>query len=215
MKVKGAFMIRYSSFSVFVARRYVFLTLTLILATGPANGQPLPDTAAFATNTVFASGLGNGLLFSLNWDHRWPIGNDRWMSVSGGFTYYHYHGGAEPTNFPVISVPLQWNWFKGRVHHREHGAGLTYGSGWYGGFGTEGQPLTSQGIYLFAKPIGYRYQKPTGGFFFRLNVLTWVRIIELNELYVEANGYWETPPIFPWAGLDLGYTFRPPKTGTR
>lgn len=182
------------------------LPLLLYLAAYDGIGQPARDTSAFARTTIFASGLGNGFLYSINWDHRWHIRSTRWMSLSGGMTFYP--GSDYPTNFPKISLPVQWNWFRGRTHHREHGAGLTFGSGWYTGWSVDGQPTASQGIYLFAKPIGYRFQRPHGGFFMRVNILAWARIIELNQRYVEAYGYWETPPIFPWLGLDLGYTFR-------
>ncbi len=128
------------------------------------------------------------------------------MSASAGMTFYP--GSEIATGYPLISIPMQWNWFRGRTHHREHGAGITYGSGWYGGWSRDDDPLASQGIYLFAKPIGYRYQRENGGLFLRVNVLAWVRIIELNRRYVEAHGFWETPPIFPWLGLDIGYTFK-------
>lgn len=175
--------------------------------------QSIPDSTAFAKNTIFASALGNGLLYSVNWDRCWHIHSTRWISLSGGLTFLP--GSDYPTNFSKISVPFQFNYFRGRDHHREHGFGLTYGRGWYTGSTNFGEPLASQGIYLFIKPIGYRYQPIKGGFFFRLNLLAWSRVIEFNRKYVEEYGYWETPPIFPWMGLDLGYTFRPRKTGTR
>lgn len=129
------------------------------------------------------------------------------MSVSGGFTFYP--GSDYPTNFPKLSIPLQWNWFRGKSHHREHGAGLTFGSGWWTGWSEDGDPIASQGVYVFIKPIGYRFQQNNGGFFLRVNLLAWTRVAELNRRYAEAYGvFLKTPPVFPWIGMDVGYTFR-------
>lgn len=186
----------------------LLLPILFCLVTDSAICQAPGDTLNHARTTVFVSALGNGGLYSVNWDRRWPVGTKKWMSVSGGFTYFRYPGSDSPTNVSQISLPVQWNWFKGQVHHREHGAGLTFGRGWFTGSTYFGERLVSNGIYLFAKPFGYRYQLDLGGFFFRAYALAWVRIIELNRRYVEEYGFWETPPVFPWVGFDLGYTFR-------
>lgn len=182
------------------------LPALLCFAAFDGMGQSARDTVEFARTTVFASGLGNGLYYSIGIDHRWRSARESWMSLSVGATYVPDNRGT--LNVPKYSLPIQWNWFRGQSHHREHGAGLTFGSGWYAGSGSGDGPLASNGIYLFAKPIGYRFQRPHGGFFLRVNILAWARIIELNRRYVEEHGYWETPPIFPWVGFDLGYTFR-------
>lgn len=190
-----------------LTKRLAFL-LAFMLSLAPevtAEWQQKGDSLTYAQKAVFGSVLGNGLLYSFNWDQRWHLGGSRWMSLSAGVTFRP--GGEEPTNFPAFSLPLQWNWFRGFIHHREHGAGLTFGSGWYTGTSVDNDPVASQGIYLFAKPIGYRYQRSENGLFLRFNLLAWARIVEFNDSYVDAYGYWETPPIFPWIGLDIGYSF--------
>ena len=186
--------------------RLLILGMLVGADVGSAFSQTMVDTSYTCQNTVFVSGLGNGLLYSISWDNSWPIGNNRHWSVSVGGSYVP--SGYESTNFPIISIPVQMNWYRGRNHNREHGVGLSYGSGWYGGYSIDGQPIASQGLYLFTKPIGYGYQGRNGGFFFRLNLLAWARIVEFNRSYVEAYDYWESPPILPWLGIDLGYTLR-------
>ena len=186
--------------------RPVLLLLPVIMCLDSI-AQTALDTSALARNTLYASILGNGLYYAVSIDQRWRTKNGRHMSCSVGLTYVP--GDPDVRLTPKFSLPIQWNWFRGISHHREHGAGLTFGSGWYAGSGTGDGPLASQGIYIFAKPIGYRYQRATGGFFLRVNILTLARLIELNQRYVEKYGYWETPPIIPWLGVDVGYTFRP------
>ncbi len=194
---------RYSSLTRSVR---VFLPLLFHLAACDGMAQPPIDTTEYAKTTIFASGLGNGGLFSLNMDRRWRLTGDRGMSLSAGLTYFPVAN--EPVSAHFFSLPCQWNWFKGQVHHREHGAGLTFGSGWYTDGGTRSDPIVSRGIYLFIKPIGYRLQQLDGGLFIRVNLLLLSRIVEFNGRYVEESGYWERPPVLPWFGVDLGYSFR-------
>ncbi|MBL7945509.1 MAG: hypothetical protein JNN32_05550 [Flavobacteriales bacterium] len=185
---------------------HMLLSIFIHIAAFDGMAQPPIDTTEYAKTTIFASGLGNGGIFSFNIDRRWRLTGERSMSLSAGLTYFPLAN--EPISTHVFSLPLQWNWFKGQVHHHEHGAGLTFGRGWFTGSTNFGERLVSNGIYFFAKPFGYRYQRDHGGFFFRAYTLAWVRIIELNRRYVEEYGFWETPPVFPWVGFDLGYTFR-------
>lgn len=184
----------------------VFVPILFHLVAYDGMAQPPTDTTEYAKRTIFASGLGNGGLFSLNLDRRWRLTGDRGMSLSAGLTYFPLAN--EPVSAHFFSLPCQWNWFKGQVHHREHGTGLTFGSGWYTDGGTRSAPIVSRGIYLFIKPIGYRLQQVDGGLFVRVNILLLSKVVEVNSRYVEESGYWERPPVMPWFGVDMGYTFR-------
>lgn len=164
------------------------------------------DTLRFARSTLYASGLWNGLLYSINWDHRLRVGTTKWMSVRGCLIFYP--GSDHPTNFPMLSISLQGSRFRGKNHHREHGAGHPNASGWWTGRSEDGDPVSSQGVHGVVKAVGYRFQPDQGGSFLRVNLLAWTRIAELNRRYAEADGvFLKPPPVFPWFGLDIGYTF--------
>jgi len=89
----------------------------------------------------------------------------------------------------------------------EHGAGLTYGSGWNATTAQGG--IYSEALHLFLKPIGYRYQREPGGLFIRASALLAVKLVEFNEAWAlneSSGGGSESNGI--WFGVDLGYTFK-------
>lgn len=171
------------------------------------------DTNAFAQNTVFFSIGGNGVLYSLNYDRSWRTGGSK-MSASLGFTYLPDAGTVQHGAYS-LSIPAQWNWYHGEKNHVEHGLGLSYLSGW----NSSSEDYTdvvirSQTLDLFIKPVGYRYQRPQGGFFFRFNILLKISLVELNPAWTEHIKDDASPPpqTLPWLGIDLGYSFRPKRS---
>jgi hypothetical protein len=160
--------------------------------------------AAMTGNSVYMGFLGNGWLYSINYDRSWRT-NSIGLSLSVGCAYLPDDpGGPQAAKF---SLPVQINIFHGHSSSMEHGAGLTYGSGWNATTAQGG--IHSEALHLFLKPMGYRYQRETGGLFIRASALLAVKLVEFNEawgLYESSGGGQE--PNGLWFGVDLGYTFK-------
>lgn len=67
-------------------------------------------------------------------------------------------------------------------HHAEVGAGILFG-------------YTGISYFYIISRIGYRYQRPSARFFFR---------IRHTPFFVESEGIYH---YLPWGGISLGYTF--------
>ncbi len=164
------------------------------------------------SNTVYLSLYGQGMLYSVNFDRAWYTATNG-MSVSIGMTYLPDIGSDSPTAPPAakFSVPVQWNWFHGDRSTMERGLGLSLLSGWNSvGEGYDGTgPAHSTSLHAFIKPIGYRLQPKRSGFFLRAYPLVGFKLMEFNDAwrsYIDTNPS-EEESIFPWFGLDLGYSF--------
>ena len=74
---------------------------------------------------------------------------------------------------------------------------------------------------FFTPKIGYRYQRPEGGFFFRLTFTPPIAGINIygntkgqgqsmsdsyNEFFTSAAFFGS--PVFPWGGLSIGWTLK-------
>ena len=133
-----------------------------------------------AKNAIYVELGGNGLLYSVNYDHRF---NTDW-SARGGIMY------ASIDDFSLTIVPLLANYLVGNNHMLEIGAGVAYiginvkvdGEEF---FNVSGSDIAGTGN------IGYRYQNVDGGFVFRIG---------FTPLFSQ-HGF------TPWAGLSLGYAF--------
>lgn len=206
--------------------RALMLVLGLASAMNAA-GQRNVDTSTYARHTVYASILGEGLYFSVNYERRWPVGRG-WMSLSSGLTYvtepsWHLSNdgswsvsgdsySSSNARVPALfSLPIRWNWFSGRKHHREHGVGLALGHAWWAAPGIDGYEadLMSTSLCVSLKPIGYRFQRRDGGVYASIYSLLLVKAIEFNGAwsdYLRSENN-SINPINLWIGLDLGYTF--------
>lgn len=125
----------------------------------------------YCKNAVFFELLGPGVFYSVNYDRR--ISDH--MSLRGGFTTWSLHGilltmlGIE--RLSMTAIPVMVNYITGpmKSSHFEIGAGLmpSFVSG--KAFFTE-EAASSATLLLGIASIGYRYQRPDGGFFFRAAV---------------------------------------------
>lgn len=211
------------------SQRVGFLLAALVTGLTGVLGQRNTDTTGFAKHTVYVSLLGEGLHYSINYEQRWPVGR-AWMSLSGGLAYVNtpsWHLAAEDgwtaswNSYPdpkqqisgaLFSLPFRWNWFSGRTHHREHGAGIVLGHAWWADPGRDGYEadIVSTALCVSIKPVGYRFQKGKGGIYASLYSLLFFKAIEFNSdwsEYLRARNDSEHP-INLWIGVDLGYTFK-------
>ena len=162
-----------------------YLTTTHALAQ-----EALPQRSSskdFARNSIYLEILGNGLLYSLNYDHK--IFDH--LSARIGGMYLGVNESTSDSRVSLLLVPVMANYLVGSGSSRlEIGAGLTLGS--VGGdIDAAGGDFDKGGVAAFTSTIGYRLQPTNGGFLFRIG---------FTPIFT-ANGF------LPWAGLSLGGTF--------
>lgn len=153
-----------------------------------ASVQAQVKSTPYTRNAVYIEGLGNGGLYSLNYDHRFA--ND--LSVRAGFSAWWLGGTNEGFGFGLIALPLTVNYLLGgNGEYLELGWGLVPGI-----FGASltlfGQTSTASQPFIFGTGIiGYRYQPIKSGMIFR---------IDFTPLFTLKG-------LLPWGGISLGYAF--------
>jgi hypothetical protein len=158
----------------------------------PPGPPPPPPRERTATNTLYVEGLGPALLYSVNFDHVFG-------DVAGrvGLEYFsvgatNADGSSASAAFLGIPVSISYLGIGSLTHIFEVGAGATllYFGASVNTLGnkTSGSAVTGLGALI----LGYRYQPPDGGFFFRAG---------LSPL-ISASG-----DFLPWPYLGLGATF--------
>jgi hypothetical protein len=182
-------------------------------------------------NTVYVEAFGQGLYNSLNYDRL--IHTDRKIvhSISAGITYL-------PLSYlEAYGVPVSYNWVFGKSnHHLELGIGfaamfikqkeinVTYGfensDGTYSSVSFIGEQTT---MFNYITPkIGYRFQKASGGFFYRATLNPILPSVNIegrmigSPVYLpneKTNIYYFQESAFfpwlvtPWLGMSFGYSF--------
>lgn len=148
----------------------------------------LPGHAQQSRNAVYFELGGSAVIPSFNYEHRL---NENWYGRAG---LSWVRSASTATNATTYIVPLTASWVNRPAsnHHLELGGGVTIATGdrqdLYGDVesgGTKFSKLLATGI------VGYRYQKPQGGFQFRA-VFT----------PVVGSGVHG-----PWAGVSFGYAW--------
>jgi len=135
----------------------------------------------YSNNTVFFEVFGSGILWSINYDRIFYHQNDFMSSFRIG--YFQAPVGA----LLPLELNCIWNG-KNPACHTEIGFGYT--------------PLVG-GSYKSSKcyiRIGFRYQLPEGGLFFR------VGFIPFYQFPYVQDGFNNTGYFMPWYGFSIGYT---------
>ena len=188
-------------------------TVTLIiLGINVATGQDNTSKENIERNTIYAEAFGQGFCWSLNYDRLINLDKKVINSYSIGLVYV-----PESIEFgdgTYYGIPVSYNWLFGKKnHHLELGLGLTslIVNPYWNDFSTN--------YYVYFTPkLGYRFQRPQGGVFFRATATPMVDILNArtdkseNKTYrnfstfnnVAGLGY----AMFPWPGLSVGYTFK-------
>ncbi|HEY2323268.1 MAG TPA: hypothetical protein VGJ82_10455 [Thermoanaerobaculia bacterium] len=147
----------------------------------------LPAYSQQSRNAVYFELGGSAVVPSINYEHRL---NENWYGRAG---LSWVRSASDGTNATTYIVPLTASWVTRPAsnHHLELGGGVTIAAGdrqdLYGDVGSGGKfsTLLATGI------IGYRYQKPQGGFQFRAAFTP-----------VVGSGV-----AAPWAGISFGYAW--------
>ena len=162
------------------------------------------DSNIIASNSVYIELLGNGVPYSLNFD-RIVVQNPKLkIAARIGISYM-------PTfifSNRIITIPLELTTLVGEgKHFFEFGPGFTFMHQKY----DENDPtvITSvtdptDYVNIYLQPslrFGYRYQKPDGGFLFRLGLLG-ITSIEIEKINIGLDLF------YLWGGISIGYTLR-------
>ena len=125
------------------------------------------------------------------------------LNVSAGFALWHYTSNFSPektTWLPVIPIEFTAIWGRSN-HHLELGTGIVSYLQTVDRIDLETYEVSEEIVFSAFVPfrVGYRYQKPGGGFFYR------VGYTPILNLPVGGRGNWDFEPRF--AGISIGKSF--------
>ena len=206
-------------------KKYLFILIVLIRPL-TSNSQDIDTSKIFHRNTIYLEALGQGLYNSVSFDRLYKIDHKVKTSISAGLTIIPSSG------LFVVATPISYNYLIGQnKHHLELGLGFTpmfIRSGNITASYSDGNSNNvtftgSQNMFFsfFTPKIGYRYQRPEGGFFFRLTFTPPIAGINIygntkgqgqsmsdsyNEFFTSAAFFGS--PVFPWGGLSIGWTLK-------
>ena len=173
-------------------KKYLLHLVTAICISGIIwPGHAIAQQSKQAKNNVYLEFAGNAFFYSFNYEHHMGKNIYGRLGFSFGTVRTELAGGRERKDGTLITIPLMINFLSGEnAHHLELGAGLTPFI--YSEENPDNDIFDVSGsTVLFSSVIGYRYQKPEGGFLFKLG------FTPLTNFKVFA----------PWAGISLGYSF--------
>ncbi len=150
--------------------------------------------AQIAKNTAYMELLGNGGLYSINYDR--ILADAAKYKISSSIGYGLYQRGN------IEGIPFEINVLFGHKHYFELGTGISYIEGL-----TQIEPgclsgAVSSTIYNTYR-VGYRYQKNKKGVFFKVAVIPFVRLYEYEEVFKTDTD----KAFFVSAGAAVGYSF--------
>lgn len=144
-------------------KRLVLALVMFAAAPGPAAlAQP---SAGYTSNGVYFEILGQGLLYSINFDHRFTEN----IAVRAGFSHFTIGFISDVT---ISTIPLMAEYLIGTGdHHLEIGLGAVPIYGRISGdlFGSS-EGTTGAWVIVATATVGYRYQPVREGFLFRIGV---------------------------------------------
>lgn len=131
------------------------------------------DSIVTTKNAIFLELGGNGIFYSLNYDRLFPISEKVNISSRVGI---HYTNGFPLEFYRTMAVPIEVSGLYS-IHQNKHfieiGAGITY---------LNNHDLfvnQTENILACSFRAGYRFQNPSGGFFFKIG------FVPLYDFYVE------------------------------
>lgn len=185
MKTKNPFSLLFAAF--------------LLLAATASYAQAPPEPVR--RNTFFLELGGNGMFYSLNYD-RILLNRESWkLAGRVGAMYVPPLGGG---NRQMVGGPVEISYLRGRgKHFLELGLGATVV---YDTYRVSSYRIRDLAMMAVAR-IGYRYQKPEGGFFYKVGFTPMLGTL-YNEEYPERGPLLVEPFAYPLVGLGFGYTLK-------
>jgi hypothetical protein len=186
------------------------LSISILILSFLSISQDNEFKTTYETNTIYGELFGQGFGGSVNYDKLVNTSRKIMNSHTLGITIIPkkidfgsglYYGGHYAYNYIVGK----------KNHHFELGVGLSV---------LYADDLGNRNtIYTYLTPkFGYRYQRPTGGLFFKANVNVMLALVSFQKnvfsntnsfnayFFHEANDIGS--PIVPWPGFSIGYTFK-------
>ena len=164
-------------------QKLLLSALVALLATAgnaSAQSRALPS----APNAVYLELAGNGLLYSLNYDRLLT------RNIAARVGFMGLGAATDSVSGGVVAAPLMVSYLFGEGNsHFETGLGVMLAAGAIDEVG-EMQDEGFSGA-IGTATLGYRYQRPGGGFLFRIGV----------------TPLFDTSGIAPWLGVSFGYGF--------
>jgi hypothetical protein len=169
----------------------------------------LAPTASFAQspvepvrrNTFFLELGGNAWFYSLNYD-RILLDRDKWKL--SGRVGAMYVPSFRAVDRHMVGVPLEISYLRGRDRHfLEMGLGVTATYDTYPLSDTRIRELAVMGVAR----IGYRYQKPEGGFFFKTGFTPMAGLVYDLRYRIRGTNV-NSAFAYPLVGLAVGHTLK-------
>ncbi len=171
-------------------RRRLVVTALLLLAAPAVSAQP---SAVGAPNGVYLELLGNGGLYSVNYDRKLTDRVSIRLGV-GAWTSESFFGGKTT----LRTVPLTVNVLGGRGNHRlEAAAGVLVGSRTRGSVYSSSSETS--GFLSLTGTLGYRYQRQRG-FLFRTGFTPFFGLGDEETAYPDKG-------FLPSIGVSFGFGF--------
>ena len=167
-------------------RVFHLLFLILLVCSKDVDGQ---STSYISRNTVYMALNTRGTLYSLQYDRVLRSKGLLKNSVSAGFSIYDN----------VLAVPLGLHFFTGQQsNHFEFGVMFIPFAENYTELFSAGSQSDKKGYII--PELGYRYQQPLGGFFFKITAGPYI-LLDPPE-----NNFWKMDTKF-FAGISAGTGF--------
>ena len=143
--------------------------------------RPISDSTAVhpsASRAVYFELFGSGGLYSVNFEKQ--VGPSRYFRA--GAAYWSSENFFSSRKFRTVAVPLVYGYLLGSGnHHLETGGGVVVGQ--------ENDSEGSSGIFSsLTSVIGYRYQKPEGGFLFRVGFTPFLSLSGGEDAFLDEGG---------------------------
>ena len=165
-------------------------------------------------NTFFIEGFGNAVSGSLNYDRIITQEPKYKTSVRLGLLF------IPSKQVTIFTIPLEYSYLKGsKNHYLEFSGGISFVSFTnkriHAGYDTIhfiGRETTS--MWALTGRIGYRFQSPRGGLFFKVGLTPFVPLrIRERGIFRHTTEYFPVTeylpsPVIPWAGIGIGYTLK-------
>ncbi|HUG36679.1 MAG TPA: hypothetical protein VML54_07000 [Candidatus Limnocylindrales bacterium] len=174
----------------------VLLLCGALLPAGNSHGQT-PNSRAPAWNSIYLEVLGNGGLYSVNFERKV---SDR-IALRAGLASWSASSFFTDEERSLTVLPLLASYLQGSGNHRaEVGAGFLVGRQTIeAAFSNASESST---IVNLTGALGYRYQRPHGGLVFRAGFTPFYSLSPSDE-----DTAYPDKGFFPSVGVSFGYAF--------
>lgn len=160
-----------------IKKTMLLVSTLLLLLQLDCFSQDVPQK--IAKNSIYTEFFGSAVyLYNISYDRIVFAKEKNKVSLALGAQYLPSID--SPSDYR-LSVSPQINYFRGIKHHFETGIGVAVDF--------------NNGDFIIPIRIGYRFQKPEGGMFYKIGI---------TPLYV--NDFLGSPAVIPWGGLAIGWT---------